>query len=46
MEISYVFTPQPSRAVRVLFLPTASGWASRWVAGKSLSRLYLRNLGV
>ena len=38
-----IFTPQPSRAVRVLFSPMVSGWVGGGAAGKSLSRLYLRN---
>ena len=38
-----VFTPQPLRAVGVLFSPMVSGWAGGRVAGKSLSGLYLRN---
>ena len=38
-----VFTPQPLRAVRVLFSPMMSGWAGVRAAGKSLSGLYLRN---
>ena len=50
-----IFTPQPLRAVGVLFSPMVSGWAGRRVggragrrvggraAGKSLSGLYLRN---
>ena len=45
------FTPQPLRAVGVLFSPMVSGWvggrpvgrAGGWAAGKSLSGLYLRN---
>ena len=37
------FTPQPLRAVGVLFSPMVSGWVGRWAAGKSLSGLYLRN---
>ena len=36
-----VFTPQPLRAVGVLFSPMVSEWAG--VRGKSLSGLYLRN---
>ena len=28
------FTPQPLRAVGVLFLPMVSGWAGGWVGGK------------
>ena len=38
----YVFTPQPLRAVGVLFSPIVSGWAGGG-AGKSLSGPYLRN---
>ena len=41
-----VFTPQPLRAVGVLFSPMVSGWAGGRVVGrreKSLSGLYLRN---
>ena len=37
-----IFTPQPLRAVRVLFSPMVSGLAGR-AGGKSLSGLYLRN---
>ena len=37
------FTPQPLRAVGVLFSPVVSGWAGWWASGKSLSGLYLRN---
>ena len=36
---AYIFTPQPLRAVVVLFSPMADGRAT----GKSLSGLYLRN---
>ena len=36
-------TPQPLRAVEVLFSPMAPGWAVR---GKSLSGQYLRNCKV
>ena len=43
----WFFTPQPLRAVGVLFSPMVSGWVGGrggWrVAGKSLSGLYLRN---
>ena len=28
------FTPQPLRAVRVLFSPMVSGWAGGWVGGR------------
>ena len=42
-EFLLVFTPQPLRAVRVLFSPMVSGWAGGKAAGKSLSGLYLRN---
>ena len=38
-----VFTPEPLRAVGVLFSPMVSGWTCGRVAGKGLSRLYLRN---
>ena len=38
-----VFTPQPLRAVGVLFSPMVSGWAGGRAAGNSLSGLYLRN---
>ena len=42
-----IFTPQPLRAVGVLFSPMVSGWAGGWesgrVAEKSLSGLYLGN---
>ena len=38
-----VFTPQPIRAVGVLFSPMLSGWAGWRAAGRSLSGLYLRN---
>ena len=38
-----IFTPQPLRAVGVLFSPMVSGWAGGWVAGNRLSGLYLRN---
>ena len=38
-----IFTPQPLRAVGVLFSPMVSGWAGGQAAGKSLSGLYLRN---
>ena len=44
--IHLVFTPQPLRAVGVLFSPMVSGWAGGRVGGrreKSLSGLYLRN---
>ena len=37
------FTPQPLRAVGVLFSPMVSGWAGGRSAGNSLSGLYLRN---
>ena len=40
------FTPQPLRAVGVLFSPMVSGWTGRAggrAAGNSLSGLYLRN---
>ena len=41
------FTPQPLRAVGVLFSPMVSGWAGGRpggrAAGKFLSGLYLRN---
>ena len=47
----HVFTPQPLRAVGVLFSPMVSGWAGGRAggrpggraAGNSLSGLYLRN---
>ena len=35
-----IFTPQPLRAVGVLFSPMVSRWAGRRVAGKCLSGLY------
>ena len=38
-----VITPQPLRAVGVLFSPMVSGWAGGRAAGNSLSGLYLRN---
>ena len=41
-----IFTPQPLRAVGVLFSPMVSGWAGGRLgrlAGNSLSGLYLRN---
>ena len=38
-----IFTPQPLRAVGVLFSPMVSSWAG---GGKSLSGLYLRNCKV
>ena len=38
-----LFTPQPLRAVGVLFSPMVSRWAGGRAAGKSLSGLYLRN---
>ena len=38
----FFITPQPSRAVGVLFSPMVSGWAGGR-RGKSLSGLYLRN---
>ena len=45
MVNQYIFTPQPLRAVGVLFSPMVSGWAGRraggWAAGKSLFGLYL-----
>ena len=41
--ISIVFTPQPLRAVGVLFSPVVSGWVGGQAAGKSLSGLYFRN---
>ena len=51
LKVNYkpqLFTPQPLRAVGVLFSPMVSGWAGgrascRRAAGKSLSGLYLRN---
>ena len=43
-KILYVFTPQPLRAVGVLFSPMVSGRAVRRAgSGKCLSGLYLRN---
>ena len=42
-ETCCFFTPQPLRAVGVLFSPMVSGWADGHAAGKSLSGLYLRN---
>ena len=42
LVFSLVFTPQPVRAVGVLFSPMVSGR----VAGKSLSGLYLGNCKV
>ena len=50
-QILAIFTPQPLRAVGVLFSPMVSGWAGGRAscraggraAGKSLSGLYLRN---
>ena len=45
--IHLIFTPQPLRAVGVLFSPMVSGWAGGRAggraAGNSLSGLYLRN---
>ena len=49
--IIMIFTPQPLRAVGVLFSPMVSGWvggrpggrAGGRAAGNSLSGLYLRN---
>ena len=41
--INAVITPQPLRAVGVLFSPMVSGWAGGRAAGNSLSGLYLRN---
>ena len=38
-----IFTPQPLRAVGVLFSPMVSGWAGGRAAGNSLSGLYLGN---
>ena len=38
-----LFTPQPLRAVGVLFSPMVSGWVGGRAAGNSLSGLYLRN---
>ena len=38
-----IFTPQPLRAVGVLFSPMVSGWVGGPSVGKSLSGLYLRN---
>ena len=38
-----LFTPQPLRAVGVWFSCMVSSWAGVWVAGKSWSKLYLRN---
>ena len=43
VSLQMFFTPQPLRAVRVLFSPMVSGWAGGWATGKSLSGLYLRN---
>ena len=51
MSLRDLFTPQPLRAVGVLFSPMVSRLAGGWVgvllggqaAGKSLSRPYLRN---
>ena len=51
LKSSLIFTPQPLRAVGVLFSPMVSGWAGGRpvgrvggrAAGKSLSGLYLRN---
>ena len=31
---SLIFTPQPLRAVGVLFSPMVSGWAGGWVGGR------------
>ena len=45
-EEKLVFTPQPLRAVGVLFSPMVSGWAVGRVVGNSLSGLYLRNCKV
>ena len=33
-HVALFFTPQPLRAVGVLFSPMVSGWAGGWVAGK------------
>ena len=52
--VKVIFTPQPLRAVGVLFSPIVSGWAGGCpvggaggrAAGKSLSGLYLRNCKV
>ena len=48
--LPWVFSPQPLRAVRILFSPMVSRWIGGWargqVAGKSLFRLYLRNCKV
>ena len=44
--ILFIFTPQPLRAVGVLFSPMVSGWVGGRAARKSLSRLYLRNCKV
>ena len=38
-----IFTPQPLRAIGVLFSPMESGWVGKRVVGKSFSGLYLRN---
>ena len=46
VTMALVFTPQPLRAVGVLFSPMVFGWAGGRVAGKSLSGLYLRNCKV
>ena len=48
---SHIFTPQPLRAVGVLFSPMVSGWVGGRpgggrAAGNSLSGLYLRNCKV
>ena len=43
VQLANFITPQPLRAVGVLFSPTVSGWAGGWAAGNSLSGLYLRN---
>ena len=44
-EICKVFTPQPLRAVRVLFSPMVSRWAVGRAGGKKVV-LYLRNCEV
>ena len=41
---SIILTPQPLRAVRILFSPVVSGWVGRRAVGRSFSGLYRRNL--
>ena len=47
LVLVFLFTPQPLRAVRVMFSPMVYyGWLGGLAVGKRLSRLYLRNCKV